>query len=99
MADTKVSAIIFLPDLLPSLLYGKGRKINKFIEDNNVLIEWNGQGISNVKIFYNSNYKKWQLTLEGKHKSNYGFGSCDVHYWSSTAKSSKEMIEWLDTIL
>lgn len=65
----------------------------KFIEDNNVLIEWNGQGISNVKIFYNSNYKKWQLTLEGKRKSNYGFVSCDVHYWSSTAKSSKEMIE------
>ena len=27
----------------------------KFIEDNNVLIEWNGQGISNVKIFYNRN--------------------------------------------
>lgn len=57
----------------------------KFIEDNNVLIEWNGQSINSVKIFYNSNYKKWQLTLEGKRK--------DVHYWSSTAKSSKEMIE------
>lgn len=65
----------------------------KFIEDNDILIEWNGQNIISARIFYNSNYKKWQLTLEGKRKSNYGFGSTDVHYWSTTAKSIEDMIE------
>jgi hypothetical protein len=64
----------------------------KFIEDSGVLIEFNGQRISRVKIFYNSNYKKWQLTLEGIRKSNYGFGSVDVHYWSSTAKTFEDMV-------
>lgn len=65
----------------------------KFIEDNNILIEWNGQDIISTKIFYNSNYGKWQLTLEGKRKSNYGFGSTDVHFWSTTAKSVEDMIK------
>ena len=64
----------------------------KFISDSGILIEWNGQGIRRVDIYYNSNYKKWQLTLEGKRKTNYGFGSVDVHYWSSNAKSLEDMI-------
>ena len=58
----------------------------KFISDSGVLIEWNGWNIRRVVIYYNSSYKKWQLTLEGERKTNYGFRSNDAFYWSTTAK-------------
>lgn len=69
------------------------KHVLKFISDNGILIEWNGWEIKEVHIYYNSNYKKWQLTLEGKRKSNYGFGICDAFYWSSNANNVDEMIE------
>ena len=69
------------------------KHVLKFISDNGVLIEWNGWEIKEVHIYYNSNYKKWQLTFEGKRKSNYGFGICDAFYWSFNANNVDEMIE------
>ena len=69
------------------------KQVLRFISDSGILIEWNGWVINKVCIYYNSNYNKWQLTLEGKRKSNYGFGRCDAFYWSYTARNVDEMIK------
>lgn len=60
------------------------KNVLKFIDDSDILIEYNGGEIKEAKIYYNSNYNKWQLTL----------GTVDAVYWrSDIAQSLEEMIE------
>ena len=58
------------------------KNVLKFINESNILLEYNGGKNESAKIYYNSNYKKWQLTIND-----------DVHYWSDTAQSLTDMIE------
>lgn len=58
------------------------KKVLEFINESNILIEYNGGELKSARIYYNSNYKKWQLTINN-----------GVHYWSDTAKSLSDMIE------
>lgn len=53
----------------------------RFIQDNGIILDYNGQKINEVKIYFNSNYKKWQLSLSG------------ICYWSYKATNVMEMIE------
>lgn len=53
-----------------------------FIEQNDIILEYNGSKPINATIYYNSNYKKWQLTIEG---------AC--MYWSKTADNVNSMIK------
>lgn len=56
--------------------------VEKFISDNGILIDCTTNNVKEAaKIFYNNNYKKWQLTIG------------ETHYFSSTAKNANEMIE------
>lgn len=59
------------------------KNVLKFISDSDIFIEYNGGEIKEARIFYNSNYKKWQLTL----------GPVEAIYWSDVAQSLEEMIE------
>lgn len=53
----------------------------RFILDNGILIDCRTTNVTEpAKIYYNPNYKKWQLTLGS---------AC---YWSSTAKNVNDMI-------
>lgn len=55
------------------------KKVIHFIEQEcHILLEWKGGRPREIKIFYNRNYGKWQLTLEGKN---------NAYYWSETADS------------
>lgn len=70
------------------------RQVLKFISDSGVLVQWNGWEVNEVHIYYNSSHKKWQLTLEGKCESSYGYRRrCDAFYWSSDANNVDEMME------
>lgn len=61
------------------------KKVISFIEnDNHILLEWNDSQPVEANIFFNSNYKLWQLTLRGK-------GRLCAHWWSKDAKSYEEM--------
>lgn len=53
-----------------------------FIDDCNIIMEYDGtETLTEATIYYNSWYKKWQLSLDRS------------HWWSKTAIDSDEMIE------
>ena len=63
------------------------RAVVQFIErENHILLERSGWDIKEAHIFYNNNYKKWQLTLEGG-------GRNSAHWWSSTATCFEDMAD------
>lgn len=68
--------------LIDDSLESLKKNVLKFINESNILLEYNGGKNESAKIYYNSNYKKWQLTIND-----------DVHYWSDTAQSLPEMKE------
>ena len=53
----------------------------QFIDENAILLDYTGETVvTEISIYYNDNYKRWQLNI----------GTC--HYWSKTATSVDEMI-------
>lgn len=56
------------------------KSVLDFINDTDILLEYNGGFYSNPKIFYNSSYHKWQFSMES-----------NLHYWSNTANSFEDM--------
>ena len=61
------------------------RKVISFIEnDNHILLEWDDSQPVEATIFYNHNYKLWQLTLRGR-------GRLCAHWWSKDATSWEDM--------
>ena len=60
--------------------------VEQFIEESDILLSYDGGKVSSVCIYYNSNFGKWQLTLEV-------FGGSNGYYWSSTATDAESMIK------
>lgn len=56
------------------------KSVMQFINESDILFEWKGKTSKSATIYFNSNYRKWQLTID------------DAHYWSDTATSVNEMI-------
>lgn len=56
----------------------------KFIEDNGIMLDYDGFIIDKPMIYYNHNYKKWQFTL-------YSTLRDDAFYWSDTATDFESM--------
>lgn len=56
------------------------KAVVQFINESDIFFEWKGETPKSATIYFNSNYRKWQLTIDGS------------HYWSDTAKSVNEMI-------
>ena len=61
-------------------------KVLDFLHENNILIGYQHEPLCAANVFYNSNYKQWELTLEMTKGDN-------VYYFSNTAKNADEMIE------
>ena len=61
-------------------------KVLDFLHENNILIGYQHEPLYAANVFYNSNYKQWELTLEMTKGDN-------VYYFSNTAKNADEMIE------
>lgn len=57
-----------------------------FISKNGINIDYRGGRPSNADIFYNKNFKKWQLTI-------YVVASAPVYVWSDTATDIDSAIE------
>ena len=60
-------------------------KVLGFLEDNQILISYCGAPLYKATAFYNSNYNKWQLSLEGDRDNS-------THYFSKTAHSVDELL-------
>lgn len=61
------------------------RAVIRYIEDYmHILLDWEDQRIVKATIFYNNNYKLWQLTIEGERGG-------EAHWWSKDATSWEEM--------
>ena len=55
-------------------------------KDGGILLDWNDQKPTKATVYYNNNFKKWQLTLEDdKHR--------EAMYWSKTATWEQDMFE------
>ena len=56
-------------------------KVLDFLNENHILVEYRGQPLREASIFYNHNYKQWQLSMD------------NTHYMSKTAASAEELIK------
>lgn len=69
------------------------REVIRFIEDQGILLEWDDGKIDNARIFYNSNFGKWQLIIDGARNFGGRNYKKEAMYWSSTAQDQNEMIK------
>ena len=65
-------------------------EVIKFIEyECNIPLEWDDGKVTKASIFYNRNYDKWQLTLEGDRTKGYN----RAHLWFNDMRSWEEVAE------
>ena len=61
------------------------KAVVEYIENYmHILLDWEDQRITEARIFYNNNYKLWQLTIEGQRGGK-------AYWWSKDATSWEEM--------
>ena len=61
------------------------RNVMQFIKDNDIAIDYSGEKPIKAKVYYNSNYRKWQLSVDT-------VKGCFNH-WSDTAKNFEEALD------
>lgn len=59
------------------------RNILAFIENNDIIIAYDGSPVTKASIYYNDSFKCWQLSLDGQ-----------GNYWNHEVNSAEEMIEY-----
>lgn len=63
------------------------KKIVDFVQNKcHILLDYAGQPIERAVIYYNSNFKSWQLTLSGKTPNCWS-----AYYWDHAAKDLEDM--------
>lgn len=67
------------------------QKVVEFVQKEcHILLDWGEEWPKAIKMYYNPNYRKWQLTLEGRH---------DAYYWSDSARGFLDMLKECEGIL
>lgn len=75
-----------------TLISENGERLKKavieYIQDyQHILLGWVDCKINEATIYYNNNFRKWQLTLEGRNNGKY----VKAYWWSDTAHDMEEM--------
>lgn len=72
--------------LISDSLESTKKSVIAFLEDNGIILGFDGTRVDVATIYYNSNFKKWQLTIEQR-SPRY----CKGYYFSNDSQSLEEM--------